>query len=82
MMLHSSLKSSFRIAADAVKNKCLCCEIDVETLFIASGARSCEVGSYPFLSRIPSWSLAVLLTMRFDDLLPSHLGTLIRCRYD
>jgi len=49
MMLHSSLKSSFRVAADPVKNKCFRCEIDVETQIIASGARSSEVGSYPFV---------------------------------
>jgi len=79
MLLYSSLKSSFRIAAGAVKNKCFLCEIDVETQIIASGAWSSEVGSCPFASRIPSWSLAVLLTISFDDLLPSHLGTLIRC---
>jgi hypothetical protein len=78
MMLHSSLKSSLRIAADAVKNKCFRCEVDVETQIIASGARSSEVGSYLFVSRIPSWSLAVLLTVSFDVLLPPHLGTLIR----
>jgi len=48
-MLQSSLKSLFRIAADPVKNKCVHCESDVETQFIASGARSSEVGSYPFV---------------------------------
>ena len=47
--LHSSLKSLFRIAADPLKNKCVHCEIDVETQFIASGAQSSEVGSYPFV---------------------------------
>jgi hypothetical protein len=82
MMLHSSLKSSFRITADAVKNKFFCREIDVETQIVASGARSSEVGSYPFVSGIPSWSLAVLLTISFDDPLPSHLGTLVRFWYD
>jgi hypothetical protein len=67
MMFHSSLKSSLRIAADAVKNKCFRREIDVETQIVASGARSSEVGSYPFVSRIPSWSPAVLLTIMVND---------------